>query len=56
HTGPVLTVRLAYSGKWLTSGSDDAIVMIWNLDPYGLDDVNVETWKTLKRLPIHERG
>ena len=33
HTGPVLTVRWAHSGRWLASGSDDAIVMIWDLDP-----------------------
>jgi protein HIRA/HIR1 len=34
HTGPVLAVRWAHSGKWLASGSDDQIVMIWDLDPY----------------------
>ena len=27
HTGPVLTVRWAHSGRWLASGSDDEIVM-----------------------------
>lgn len=36
HTGPVLVVRWAASGKWLASGSDDTIVMIWDLDPYVL--------------------
>ena len=36
HTGPVLTVRWAHSGRWLASGSDDTIVMIWDLDPYVL--------------------
>lgn len=34
HTGPVLTVRWAHSGRWLASGSDDEIIMIWDLDPY----------------------
>lgn len=34
HTGPVLAVRWAHSGRWLASGSDDQIVMIWDLDPY----------------------
>jgi protein HIRA/HIR1 len=34
HTGPVLVVRWAHSGRWLASGSDDTIVMIWDLDPY----------------------
>ena len=80
HTGPVLAVRWAHSGRWLASGSDDQIVMIWDLDPYvysfilmwiealtrmyrtakgkvwGSDEVNVEGWKPLKRLPGHESG
>ncbi|KAI0053180.1 WD40 repeat-like protein [Auriscalpium vulgare] len=60
HTGPVLCVRWAHSGRWLASGSDDAIIMIWDLDPtakgkvWGSDEVNVEGWKPLKRLPGHE--
>ncbi|KAL5498482.1 HIR1 [Sanghuangporus vaninii] len=60
HTGPVLTVRWAHSGRWLASGSDDEIIMIWDLDPtgsgkvWGSDEVNVEGWKPLKRLPGHE--
>ncbi|KAF8632896.1 hypothetical protein AX17_004742 [Amanita inopinata Kibby_2008] len=60
HTGPVLTVRWAHSGRWLASGSDDAIVMIWDLDPnargriWGSDEVNVEGWRPLKRLPGHD--
>ncbi|KAF8588803.1 WD40 repeat-like protein [Ramaria rubella] len=60
HTGPVLTVRWAYSGKWLASGSDDTVVMVWDLDPngagsriYGSNEVNIEGWKPLKRLPGH---
>ncbi|THH08803.1 hypothetical protein EW145_g2454 [Phellinidium pouzarii] len=60
HTGPVLTVRWAHSGRWLASGSDDEIIMIWDLDPtgagkvWGSDEINVEGWKPLKRLPGHE--
>ncbi|PPQ65112.1 hypothetical protein CVT24_003003 [Panaeolus cyanescens] len=60
HSGPVLTVRWAHSGKWLASGSDDETVMIWDHDPnargrvWGSDEVNVEGWKPLKRLPGHE--
>ncbi|KAH7882376.1 histone transcription regulator 1 [Phlebopus sp. FC_14] len=60
HTGPVLTVRWAHSGRWLASGSDDEIVMIWDLDPsgrskvFGSNEVNVEGWKPMKRLPGHE--
>ncbi|KAF8882180.1 WD40-repeat-containing domain protein [Gymnopilus junonius] len=60
HTGPVLTVRWAHSGKWLASGSDDESVVIWDHDPnargrvWGSDEVNVEGWKPLKRLQGHE--
>ncbi|KIY64054.1 WD40 repeat-like protein [Cylindrobasidium torrendii FP15055 ss-10] len=60
HTGPVLCVRWAHSGRWLASGSDDEVVMIWDLDRtgggkvWGSDEVNVEGWKPLKRLPGHE--
>jgi protein HIRA/HIR1 len=79
HTGPVLCVRWAHSGRWLASGSDDEIVMVWDLDPFvvlscrlsslkklylstargkvwGSDEVNIEGWKPLKRLPGHESG
>ncbi|PCH44723.1 WD40 repeat-like protein [Wolfiporia cocos MD-104 SS10] len=60
HTGPVLVVRWAHSGRWLASGSDDEIVMIWDHDPlakgkvWGSEEVNVEGWKPMKRLPGHE--
>ncbi|KAG8875668.1 HIR complex subunit, partial [Tulasnella sp. 331] len=60
HSGPVLCVRWSNSGKWLASGSDDAIVMIWDLDPHGSarvwgnDEPNIEGWKALKRLPGHD--
>ncbi|KDQ18757.1 hypothetical protein BOTBODRAFT_153623 [Botryobasidium botryosum FD-172 SS1] len=60
HSGPVLTVRWSHSGKWLASGSDDTIIMIWDLDPtgggkvWGSDETNIEGWKALRRLPGHE--
>lgn len=59
HTGPVLTVRWAHSGRWLASGSDDETVMVWDHDPnargkvWGTDEINVEGWKPLKRLQGH---
>jgi protein HIRA/HIR1 len=34
HSGAVLCVRWAFSGRWLASGSDDTVIMIWDLDPY----------------------
>ncbi|KDQ60101.1 hypothetical protein JAAARDRAFT_125533 [Jaapia argillacea MUCL 33604] len=60
HSGPVLCVRWAHSGKWLASGSDDQVIMVWDHDPnakgrvWGSDEVNVEGWKFLKRLVGHE--
>ncbi|KAF8518551.1 hypothetical protein BU17DRAFT_48583, partial [Hysterangium stoloniferum] len=62
HTGPVLKVRLAYSGKQLMSGSGDAIVVVWNLTrtSFSLSLMTSVTTLTivraLKRLPIHESG
>ncbi|KAF8156781.1 WD40 repeat-like protein [Crassisporium funariophilum] len=59
HTGPVLTVRWAHSGRWLASGSDDETVMVWDHDPnargkvWGTDEINIEGWKPLKRLQGH---
>jgi len=32
HTGTVMAVRWSYSGKWLASGSDDSVIMIWDFD------------------------
>ncbi|KAL7418351.1 HIR complex subunit [Cryptotrichosporon argae] len=60
HVGPVLTVRWAHHGRFLATGSDDKVVMIWNLDAsgggrlWGSDEVNVENWKPLKRLSAHD--
>ncbi|EJT99410.1 WD40 repeat-like protein [Dacryopinax primogenitus] len=60
HVGPVLCVRWSHSGRLLASGSDDGLVMIWDLDPsgagkvFGEEEVNVEGWKALRRLAGHE--
>ncbi|KAK8853078.1 hypothetical protein IAR55_003779 [Kwoniella newhampshirensis] len=59
HTGPVLSVRWAHHGRFLATGSDDQVIMIWGIDPdgggriWGSDEVNVENWKALTRLVGH---
>lgn len=32
--GSVLSVRWAHHGRFLATGSDDQVIMIWGLDPY----------------------
>ncbi|GAC71397.1 histone transcription regulator HIRA [Moesziomyces antarcticus T-34] len=61
HTGSVLVVRWANSGRFLASGSDDTVGLIWDLDPsgmgggsFGSDDVNIESWRPHRRLAGHE--
>lgn len=66
HTGSVLAVRWSPSGRFLASGSDDTICLIWELDPTGLgggtfgsfgsreDEANVESWRPHRRLAGHE--
>ncbi|PWY99154.1 WD40 repeat-like protein [Testicularia cyperi] len=61
HTGSVLVVRWANSGRFLASGSDDTIAFIWDLDPsgmgggsFGSSEVNIEHWRPYRRLAGHE--
>ncbi|KZT51632.1 WD40 repeat-like protein [Calocera cornea HHB12733] len=55
HVGPVLCVRWSYSGRLLASGSDDGLVMIWDLDPSGAGRVfGEEEEEALRRLAGHE--
>ncbi|KAG0362558.1 HIR complex subunit [Podila minutissima] len=65
HNGAVLCVKWSNGeGKYLATGSDDQIVMIWSLDrstePWGggsfgsSDGPNVENWRGHKRLAGHE--
>lgn len=55
HTGPVLCVRWANSGRWLASGSDDEIVMIWDLDPFVLSFCSFFMWFSTSSLQHGER-
>ncbi|KAG9301750.1 hypothetical protein G9A89_003297 [Geosiphon pyriformis] len=61
HTGPVLCVRWSQiDGRYLASGSDDKIILVWELDSgyggkvFGSNEQNVENWKISKRLTGHE--
>ncbi|WVR07812.1 hypothetical protein IAU60_004855 [Kwoniella sp. DSM 27419] len=59
HTGTVLSVRWAHHGRFLASGSDDQVIMIWGIDTekggrlWGSEEVNHENWKALTRLVGH---
>ena len=59
----MLVVRWSPSGRYLASGSDDTIALIWDLDPTGLggssfgslgEEVNIESWRPHRRLAGHE--
>ncbi|KAG9304686.1 hypothetical protein G9A89_000584, partial [Geosiphon pyriformis] len=59
--GPVLCVRWSQiDGRYLASGSDDKIILVWELDSgyggkvFGSNEQNVENWKISKRLTGHE--
>ncbi|KAL5524879.1 HIR1_7 [Sanghuangporus sanghuang] len=58
HTGPLSVGHT--QGAGLQSGSDDKIIMIWDLKPtysgqfWGSDEVDVEGCKPFNRLPGHE--
>lgn len=62
HLACVNCVRWSNSGKYLASGSDDKIIMIWSLTKYpnsgnivfGTKNiVNIETWKCMFTLRSH---
>ncbi|KAG0147103.1 hypothetical protein CROQUDRAFT_722525 [Cronartium quercuum f. sp. fusiforme G11] len=60
HDGAVLCVRWAWSGRFLATSSDDAIVMVWFRSTtgnpsksLGSNTVNIEDWKPWKRLAGH---
>lgn len=62
HTGAVLAVRWSHSGRYLASGSDDTVALIWDLDTSGIGsglvfgsaETNLEHWRPHRRLPGHE--
>lgn len=64
HTGAVTVVRFSPDGKYLASGSDDRVILIWELDEsripqreFGADSngpTDTESWVARKRLTGHE--
>jgi WD40 repeat protein len=55
HTGPVLCVRWANSGRWLASGSDDEIVMVWDLDPFVFPFFPFGVFPKQNKTPLQHR-
>lgn len=64
HSGAVLAVRFSPSGRYLASGSDDTVCLIWEFDPsgtgggsfgsFGSTEQNIESWRVHRRLTAHE--
>ncbi|WFD35111.1 HIR complex subunit [Malassezia cuniculi] len=61
HTGAVLALRWSHSGRFLASGSDDTIALVWELDmagggssAFGTTETCIESWRPYRRLPGHE--
>lgn len=61
HLACVNCVRWSFSGKFLASGGDDKLIMIWKISKYasggntvfGSGKVNVETWRCATTLRGH---
>lgn len=61
HNGGVTVVRFSPNGKYLASGSDDRVVLIWEQDDtriprkeFGQQEADSEAWVARKRLTGHE--
>ncbi len=68
HTGSVLVVRWSHSGRYLASGSDDTIALVWEWDRsapnaslaagganamHSPDGPTIENWRPVRRLAGH---
>ncbi|KAA8896466.1 TUP1-like enhancer of split-domain-containing protein [Sphaerosporella brunnea] len=61
HSGAVLTVRFSGNNRYLASGSDDKIVLVYERDQtatarpvFGGGEAQTEVWRTHRRLAGHE--
>ncbi|KAJ2741317.1 HIR complex subunit [Coemansia sp. BCRC 34301] len=58
HSGAVMCVRFSHgSGRYLASGADDMVVLIWERDTHvtagNLEITGSETWRPVRRLTGH---
>lgn len=61
HNGSVLCVKFSPNNRWLASGSDDNVLIVWELDEnavsrktFGEREELKESWKIHRRLLGHE--